>query len=55
MQIHYTYDADHPDDYGLRVGCIDERRAIVPTKQQYCRSALPWTQSLAGLEKHDTE
>ena len=51
----YTYDADQPDEIGLRVGCIDERGAIVPTKQQWCRSALSWTQDLAGIAKQQTE
>ena len=51
----YTYDADHPTVYGLRVGCIDERAALAPRKQKWCRSALEWSQSLAGLERRETE
>ena len=51
----YTYDADHPILFGLRVGCIDERRALVPRKQKWCRSALSWTESLAGMERRATE
>lgn len=51
----YTYDADDPRVFGLRVGCIDERAALVPRKQKWLRSALPWTESLAGLERHPGE
>lgn len=36
----YTYDADDPQVYGLRVGGIEERQALVPRKQKWCRSAL---------------
>ena len=51
----YTYDADAPGVYGLRVGCIDERGSLVPRKQKWCRSALAWTGSLADLERSDGE
>ena len=51
----YTYDADDPKVYGLRVGCITERARLVPRKQKWFRSALGWTQSLGGLEKREGE
>jgi hypothetical protein len=51
----YTYDADRPRVYGLRVGCIAEREALVPRKQKWCRSALRWTESLAGIERREAE
>lgn len=51
----YTYDADRPATVGLRVGCIDERDQLVPGKQKWCRSALPWTHSLAGLASREAE
>lgn len=52
----YTYDADQePKVYGLRVGCIDERAALVPRRQKWCRSALGWTDSLLGMERRDRE
>ena len=47
----YTYAVDDPAIYGLRVGCIAEREALVPAVQKWCRSALKWTQSLAGMQK----
>ena len=51
----YTYSADHPKVYGLRVGCLAERAALVPTAQVWCRSALAWTSNLAGLPRADAE
>ena len=51
----YTYDADHPKVYGLRVGCIQEREALVPRMQKWCRSALRWTESLATIECEETD
>ena len=51
----YTYDADNPKTYGLRVGCIAERTALVPRRQKWCRSALKWTESLSGIERRETE
>jgi len=51
----YTYDADNPKIYGLRVGCIAERQALIPRKQKFCRSALKWTESLNGMERSEAE
>jgi hypothetical protein len=51
----YTYDADNPKVYGLRVGCIAERRELVPKKQKWCRSALTWTEDLSGIARRETE
>jgi hypothetical protein len=51
----YTYAADDPKTYGLRVGCIAERAALIPRKQKWCRSLLPWTQNLSGMERRETE
>ena len=51
----YVYAADDPRVYGLRVGCIDERATLVPRKQKWCRSALKWTESLAGIERREAE
>jgi hypothetical protein len=51
----YTYDADNPGVYGLRVGCIAERAQLVPHRQKWFRSALPWTQDLSAMEQRDKE
>ena len=46
---------DAPGIYGLRVGCLAERHALVPRMQKWCRSALRWTESLAGMPRRDTD
>jgi hypothetical protein len=51
----YTYAADNPKIYGLRVGCVSERKVLVPMKQKWCRSALRWTESLATIECEETD
>jgi hypothetical protein len=45
----YTHAIDNPVNYGLRVGCIDQRRALAPRKQKWCRSALGWAMDISGL------
>jgi len=45
----YTYAADDPRIFGLRVGGIIEREALVPKRQKWCRSALRWTADISGL------
>ena len=51
----YTYAADHPKIYGLRVGCIAEHEALIPKSQKWCRSALRWTQDLSEMQRRETE
>jgi len=51
----YSYAVDAPGIYGLRVGCLAERHALVPRMQKWCRSALRWTESLAGMPRRDTD
>lgn len=51
----YTHAADDPATYGLRVGCIEERGALVPQKRIWCRSALDWSVDLRGLETCERE
>ena len=38
-----------PTTYGLRVGTIDQRAALPPARQIWCRSALDWSRDLSGL------
>src|SRR5690348_13673554 len=45
----YTYGLDDPTTYGLRVGCIDQRRDLRPRRQIWCRSALDWSMHIADL------
>jgi hypothetical protein len=51
----YTYAANRPSTYGLRVGCIEQRRLLAPAKQVWCRSALPWAMNIEALPRHEKE
>jgi len=52
----YTYAADaEPQSYGLRVGCIEQRRELPPRQQKWCHSALQWSMDIARLPRHDRE
>jgi hypothetical protein len=46
---------DRPDHVGVRVGCLQERAALVPQKRIWCRSALAWSDNLQGMHKLDRE
>ena len=50
----YVHDPDDPKIYMLRIGSLDERALLSPTRQIWCRSALPWTQDLSDIEKRGT-
>jgi hypothetical protein len=50
-----TYDVDHPDRIGLRVGCIDQRDLLPPAQQIWCRSALSWALDIRDLPGTDEE
>lgn len=52
----YSHAAEeHPKTYGLRVGCIRERQALVPRKRIWCRSALEWSTDLSGIVEREQE
>ena len=34
---------------GIRVGTINQRRELKPSRQIWCRSALPWIGDISGL------
>jgi len=46
---------DAPERMGIRVGCLQERAALVPRKRIWCRSALAWSENLQGMEEVDRE
>lgn len=48
-------DVPAPERVNLRVGCLAEREALVPSRRIWCRSALPWSETLAGLPCADRE
>jgi hypothetical protein len=37
--------------YSLRIGTIKQRAQLRPRRQIWCRSALPWSMDLSGIEK----
>ena len=51
----YACSYDDPTAYGLRIGALAERDALPPRRRIWCRSTLPWSQSLEGLPPRATE
>ena len=51
----YTYALATPEQIGLRVGCIDQRRQLTPVRQKWCNAALPWVMALDSLPKRPEE
>ena len=51
----YSYAVDNPVSYGLRVGCLEQRRALPPKRQIWCRSALDWSSDLHALPQRARE
>jgi len=51
----YTYAVGSHETYGLRVGCIAQRRELVPRHQIWCQSALPWAMDIHGLPARPRE
>ncbi len=46
---------ESPAFYVLRLGAIKEHAALMPKDQIWCRSALPWSGDLRGIEKHERQ
>lgn len=44
-----------PKSYGLRVGTLDCRAELRPSRQGWCRSALPWSMDLTGIERRERQ
>jgi hypothetical protein len=44
-----------PQTYSLRVGAIKQRVELRPRRQIWCRSALPWSMDLRGIDKLDRQ
>ncbi|EJZ22181.1 GFA family protein [Rhizobium sp. Pop5] len=40
---------------GIRIGGIDQRRDLMPKKQIWCRSALPWVENIESLPRFADE
>ena len=44
-----------PPGYSLRVGTLDERAELLPARQIWCRSALPWAMDLTGVAQAERQ
>jgi hypothetical protein len=53
----YSAVPDEPPSYSLRVGTLDRRAELVPSRQIWWRSALPWTGdlNLPGAKRLDRQ
>jgi hypothetical protein len=50
--IYATSTEPYPQVFGLRVGGIDQRAEFgPPARQIWCRSALPWSMNMSGIER----
>ena len=47
----YSAAASDPQTYSLRVGCLQQRTELLPSKQQWCQSALPWVLDLSSIRQ----
>jgi len=43
----------NPPSHGLRVGTLDRRAELRPTRQGWCRSAVLWSMDLTGVERFE--
>jgi hypothetical protein len=54
--IYSTSVGDGPkESYTVRIGLLRERAQFMPQKQNWFRSALPWTGALDGLPKNQKQ
>jgi hypothetical protein len=53
--IYSTAPGADPASYGLRVGALDRRAELRPAKQGWCRSALPWSMDITGVERFERQ
>lgn len=47
----YSATLGDPLSYSLRIGTLDQRAELMPARQIWCRSALPWSMDLNGLTR----
>ena len=49
----YASAVSDPPTYSLRIGCLRQRAELRPVRQQWCRSALPWSSNLEPVPAVD--
>ncbi|MCC6534075.1 MAG: GFA family protein [Burkholderiales bacterium] len=47
----YSAALSDPAAYSLRVGCLDQRQQLPPSRQIWCQSALGWSSNLERIEQ----
>jgi len=48
----YSQDAvEAPHAFLLRLGAVKQRAQLVPKKQGFCQSAMPWAMDISGIPK----
>ncbi|HYP89348.1 MAG TPA: GFA family protein [Polyangiaceae bacterium] len=52
--IYATSPGPEPRDYNLRVGSIDQRQQLRPSRQIWCRSRLSWLAEVAKTPEQAT-
>ena len=45
----YATSPDNPAVYGVRLGCVDERAQLAPSKQVWTRSSMPWLHNFTSV------
>ena len=50
-----TGEGEGPHEVTIRVGTINQRRELVPTRQHWHRSALPWVEDLRQIPSREKE
>jgi hypothetical protein len=51
----HSSDPDGATSYSLRVGCLDRRSELRPTRQIWCQSSLPWSGDLTDVPGMDRQ
>jgi hypothetical protein len=51
----YASAVSDPPTYSLRIGAIKQHAALRPRRQIWCRSALPWSSDLRGIDGLDRQ
>jgi hypothetical protein len=51
--LYATSAGDEPKAYNIRLGSLRQRNQLVPRRQVFVRSQLPWVNDLASIPKSD--
>jgi len=51
----YATTVTNPQSYSLRIGTIRQRAELRPSRQIWCRSALPWSMDIQSVARYDRQ